>query len=250
MSKVPDSLRQFAEIVSADLRSLIVLHDRELAKELITALKESGFPDGMGLVLTSEKGEKARKLMEEGLASIPDQVTDEAIDALAADFADIYLTHGIQASPCESVWIDEEGLMMQEPMFQVRAWYEKYALAAEDWRQRSDDHLVYQIQFLSYLLSRENLLESLADGAIFLDEHLLRWIDEFATRVATRCATPFYAGLAVLTAAYMDELRDLIAEVLDLPRPTAEEVEERMKNATQKVTEEVAPYVPGVAPSW
>jgi len=40
---------------------------------------------------------------------------------LAADFAAIYLNHSIQASPCESVWLDEEGLMRQQPMFKVNA---------------------------------------------------------------------------------------------------------------------------------
>lgn len=250
MSEISESLRRFADTVSEDLRVLAALHESELTEEVITSLKNSEFPVGMGLLLTSDKGTKAGKLMQEGVAAIPDDLPQKTLDLLAADFADIYLTHGIQASPCESVWIDEEGLMMQEPMFQVRAWYEKYALAAEDWRQRSDDHLVYQIQFLSYLLSRDNLLESLADGAIFLDEHLLRWIDEFAVRVATRCGTPFYAGLAVLTAAYLDELRDLVAEVLGEPRPTRDEIEKRMKSGHGNAAEEAAPYVPGVAPSW
>jgi TorA maturation chaperone TorD len=47
----------------------------------------------------------------------------------------------------------------------------------------------------------------------------LRWIEEFAERVADRCSTRFYAGLALLTAAYLDELRDLLARLLDQPRP-------------------------------
>ena len=84
-----------------------------------------------------------------------------------------------------------------------------------------------------------------------MDEHLLRWIDRFADQVAARCATPYFAGVAALTAAYVDELRDLLAEILEEPRPSAEEIEARMqpeKPAT--ACGAPAPYVPGAGPGW
>jgi len=58
---------------------------------------------------------------------------------------------------------------------------------------------------------------------------VLRWLPLFSNRVAHRCATSFFAGIATLTAAYCEELRDLMAELLEEPRPTEEEVEQRMK---------------------
>ena len=85
----------------------------------------------------------------------------------------------------------------------------------------------------------------------FLDEHLLRWLPEFAARVAARCATPFYAGLCIFTAGYMDEMRGLLADVLGEPRPTPEEIEQRMKPASVHTVELPDPkFVPGSAPSW
>jgi TorA maturation chaperone TorD len=134
-------------------------------------------------------------------------------------------------------------------MFKVRKWYRRYGLAAEDWRLRSDDHLVLELRFLAHLLDGATPPVDLTEVARFLDEHPLRWIDHFAERVAGRCATRFYAGLALLTAAYLDELRDLLAEVLGTPRPTPEEIEASI--APPQVSLEVdGPFLPGAAPSW
>jgi TorA maturation chaperone TorD len=114
---------------------------------------------------------------------------------------------------------------------------------------RSEDHLVLELRFLAHLLDGAKQPIDLAEAARFMDEHLLLWIDGFAERVAARCTTRFYAGLAMLTAAYLDELRDLLAELLDSPRPTREEMEAAIKSYAPSQEVE-GPYLPGTAPSW
>ena len=79
-------------------------------------------------------------------------MTDQTLDILAAEYADIYLNNSLQAFPCESVWLDQEGLTMQEPMFQVREWYGRFGLQVEDWRKRTDDHLVNQLRFAAHMI--------------------------------------------------------------------------------------------------
>jgi TorA maturation chaperone TorD len=193
------------------------------------------------------------RLLRQGLHDIPIDLDQKTLDILAAEYADIYLNFSLHTSPCESVWVDEDGLTMQDAMFQIRDWYARHGLAVENWRMRSDDHLVTQLQFLAYLLEGNPGLERLGETARFLDEHLLRWIGEFAERVSARCKTRLYAGLAALTAAYLDEFRDLAAELLDSPRPSAEEIEERMRPKQTAPGIAVAapgPFVPGTAPSW
>jgi TorA maturation chaperone TorD len=194
---------------------------------------------------------QAGKEMLDMLAVAVEELTEDAlsIDELAADFAAIYLTHGYAAAPCESVWLDEDGLVMQRPMFEVRECYTRLGLSAPDWRMRPDDHLVHQLQFLTALLEH-NSEPALAEAARFLDEHTLRWLPDFGRRVAARAATPFYVGLAMLTATYLDELRDVLAQIIGVARPTSDEIEQRTR-----VVEEVAlpmptAYVPGTSPSW
>ncbi|MFB1486416.1 MULTISPECIES: molecular chaperone [unclassified Thiocapsa] len=245
------TLKRFCTAAAEDLALLALLHDRELTPELLLSLWEHCYEDFLGIALRTQRGRQAEELLREGLTEIPASHSQEAMDHLAADYADIYLNHGIGASPCESVWLDDDHLTMQEPMFRVRAWYRSHGLAVEDWRRRTDDHLVHQLRFLAHLLTEEGPGEAaLSDAARFLDEHLLHWIDAFAARVAARCATRFYAGLAMLTAAWIDELRDLLAEILEQPRPTAEEMAERLNAAPSAPVEVAGPYVPGAAPGW
>jgi TorA maturation chaperone TorD len=136
---------------------------------------------------------------------------------------------------------------MQAPMFQVREIYRRHGLGVADWRKRSEDHLVVELLFVARLLQNAQA-DSLGEAARFMDEHLLRWLPQFGERVAKRCATPFYAAAAWLTAAYCDELRDCLAEIMGEPRPSAEEIEARMRpKAAQTVP---VKFVPGVAPSW
>ena len=235
--------------VAHDLLALAVLHNRELDADLVGELRSTRFPDGLRLQLCSTQGKQAADLVRRSIEGLPPGLDRATLDELAADYADIYLTHALGASPCESVWLDEEGLAMQEPMFQVRAYYRRHGLNVQDWRRRSDDHLVHELQFLSLLFVRRGDRDQLVEAARFMDEHLLRWLPDFAARVASRCTTPFYGGLAMLSMAYTEELRELLVEVVGEPRPTIEEIKERMK---PRASVEVPPpaYVPGMGPTW
>ena len=243
-----ETLELFREAVAQDLNTLATLHHAELDEVLLGQLKMADFPDGIGLRLLGDDGMRAIVLMRQAMMELRAPLVQPVLDELAADYAAIYLTYGYHASPCESVWLDQENLAMQAPMFQVREFYKLFDLVAADWRTRPDDHLVLELMFLAALF-RDEHPQALPEAARFLDSHLMRWLPLFGQRVAARCATPFYAGAARLTAAYCDELRDLLADLLGEARPSAEEVEASMR--PRQVTE-VAPitFHPGLAPSW
>lgn len=247
-----DTLARFRTAVAEDLAWLADLHDRELDRARLLRLWEVCFDaELLGFTPPGEQLVEARSLFRQGLTDIPVATDPQTLDLLAAEYADIYLNYSLRASPCESVWIDEDGLVMQEPMFQVREWYRRHGLAVADWRTRPDDHLVCQLMFLSHLFQSAGERDRLEEAARFLDDHPLRWISAFAERVAGRCRTRLYAGLALLTAAYLDGIRDTLAEILGQPRPTAEEVELRMRPPRSAVTATpISAYVPGAAPGW
>jgi TorA maturation chaperone TorD len=244
MSSVLDVFRSG---VALDLVTLAQLHDRELDGRMVAALKKDRFPESLAFRLESAQAGEVLGALTAIVAAITLDAAQS--DELAADFASIYLTHGVGASRCESVWLDEDGLAMQKPMFEVRASYARLGLRAPDWRLRPDDHLVHQLQFLAELFEHDDP-SALAEAARFLDEHTLRWVPDFARRVAGRAATPFYAGLAMLTSDYLDELRDALARILDEPRPTAEEMEQRLKQVTEAPLPMPGAYMPGRSPSW
>jgi TorA maturation chaperone TorD len=190
-------------MAAEDLRALAWLHECERSPQALTALYAHGFPATLTLVAAHDPWPRAMSAALQALAG--DACDDEghkdipasSEDDLAADYAAIYLTHALRASPHESVWRDEDHLMLQEPTFAVRAFYRRHGLQATDWRQRADDHLVTELEFTALLLERGDLKEA----ARFLKTHLLAWLPQFAQRVAQRAATPFYAALAGLTLA-------------------------------------------------
>jgi len=243
-----DELKEFCQVIAEDIAMLAVLHETEPTPELLEALGETAFPAGLGLKLLEDDGIKAIDLMKRAMHLIPEKMEDAFIDDLAADYANIYLNYGISASPEESVWLDEENLACQDSMFQVRNWYEQYGLMAKNWRVIPDDHLVLQLQFLVHLFKTQASMEGLKSITRFMDEHLLRWLLSFAERVAARCDTAYFAGVAMLTASYCEELRDLLAKFLDIPRPSSEEIEQRLYPVTEPEPVPVK-FMPGIGPA-
>lgn len=250
-------LTELCGAIAQDLSQLAALHNRELDTPAIRSLQQVDFPTRLGLSLQSELAAEATRMLDVALEELRNNPGEADVDELAADYANIFLNNTLHSSPFESVWLDEDGLAMQQQMFQVRDWYRRYDIMVENWRRRADDYLGYQLAFLAHLFTAcskapddEPDVNALQDAATFMDEHLLRWLSMFAQRIAHRCSTPFYAGLAMLTAAYVEELRELLSDILGVPRPSQETIQERMKPRISVAVEPPAPYVPGASPSW
>ena len=243
-----------ADAVADDLETFALLHDRELTAAVIAELRQIGFPDNLGFRPPGERARQAFELMEHAVRSLPvaggEAVADRLLDEFAADYAAIYLNGSLGASPYESVWVSDDHLACQDAMFQLRDLYAAHGLQSADWRRRFDDHLVLQLQFLARAVRQARSRDEWRHLARVLDDHLLRWLDDFAQRVAARCDTPFYAGLVLLTAAHIDGLREVLVARLDEARPSKEAVDERCRIKHQPEAVPVA-FMPGTAgPSW
>ena len=241
-------LEQFQAAVTSDLKVLSLLHRQELDAATLQALQEAEFPQGLGLQVRSQRGLDALKMLQQAIVELR---SDQAmLDELAADFANIYLLHGYRASPYESVWRDEEQLERQLPMFEISQVYRKHGLKAANRQTMPDDHLSLQLEFIAYLFEHAEAETDLLEAAQFMDAHILLWVDEFANRVSSRCMTMFYAGLTVLTAAYVNELRDSLVHITGRDRPSPEEQTLQAGKPQNKSQEMPVQYIPGAAPSW
>lgn len=245
-----DELSTLSQAISQDLTLLSALHATELKAQTLLELKTLGFPEGLGLQLHSDQSAPILKHLKEVVQKWPDQADDALLDNLAADYAAIYLNSQIGSSPHESFWLDEEHLVMQKPMFEVRDKYREYGLKVDNWRSRADDNIVNELSFLAYVIQSEQPLKGFSVVAQFLDEHLLRWVGSFSERVAGFSQSDFYSGLGLLTAVYCDELRDLLASLLNEPRPSAEEIAKRMSEKEKKGPIKVAPPQFAAGPGW
>jgi TorA maturation chaperone TorD len=192
-----------------DAETLARLHDRELDAATLAALRDIGFPDNLALLPQDDAARGAWAAMR---AAVPPEPSFSDIEALAVEYAAAYLTGAYNVSPCESFWLDEDHLHCQAPMWSLREVYAAAGLAAADWRKRPDDHLVLQLQYIAHALRRAAGADfSAVDLAGMMDEHLLRWLPDFAARLAQRAELPFYAALAHLTLAWCNSLHRLLA---------------------------------------
>ena len=191
-----------------DAATLARLHDRELDANTLAALREICFPDNLALLPQTAEAESAWATMR---AAVPPVPTFQEIEALAVEYAAIYLTGAHGASPCESVWLDEDHITCQQPMFELREIYRSAGLAAADWHKRSDDHLVLQLLYIAQQLSRPARTDFSPQAlGQMMTEHLLRWLPAFTERVVARTNHPFYAALAQLTLAWCQTVHTLV----------------------------------------
>ena len=239
-------------VLADDVSTLAILQDRELSPAVLAGLKDLKFPDNLGLLPTDDVSRLAFRMMQEVVASFPATPGVAFMDDLAADFAAIYLTGALGASPYESYWLSDDHLICQDAMFDMRTLYAEEGLKVPDWRMRPDDHLVFQLQFFARQLSKAGKDDDWRSLANFLDYHLLRWLPDFASRVVNRCDAPFYAALALLTDVWCQQLRDLIVHHLGEARLTPEDIEESLSLQRKMEIKEVPiHFVPGGAgPSW
>jgi putative dimethyl sulfoxide reductase chaperone len=255
MNDGQDVVRRLFEALAVDIRWLARLHGNELDAPMCRHLLSETFPENLVLLLDGESVRAAVELTRGALRELGEEPSPEALEALAADYAGIYLNYSFRASPSESVWIDEDQLAMQGPMFEVREWMGRHGLAVANWRVCPEDHLVHELEFLAYLLESGAGAEDFSEASDFMDRHLLRWAGAFCRRVAARCETSFYAGLNALTGHYLEELRDLLAEVTGRDRPSQEEIEagiEAEARSSKQALPAEAPlrYIPGATASW
>lgn len=233
------------------LGPVIRLHDREADSALVEGLLIADFPMLAAAMLAGREDAAVAEGFSRVLGGLPRPMPAAVLDEMAADFADAYLTHGFRAAPTGSVWMTEDHLERQAPMFAVRDWYAHYGLSVPDWRQRSDDHIVHEMQFLAHLLSL-GTPAALTDAAAFMDGHLLPWVPDWCARIAAHARHPFHAGAALLTRALLAALRDDLTEATGrapdiLPHAWAVQAGRAERQAE---ADEGRPFVPGLTPSW
>lgn len=241
----PSDLERLLRAVADDLQLFAALHASELTAEQLEELRAFPFQDFLGLLAGNATTREALQAMDAALAATNEPALAATIDTLAADFADIYLTYRYRAAPSESAWVHPEHIERQEPMFAVRQWHRRYRVQVADWRVRPDDHLVNELLLVAHILEHEPAAQAMPAAARFLDEHLLVWAPHFFARVAVRCATPFYAALAGLSAVYLEEARSLLEQLTGEARRVGQ-----LPNGLAAAAPDGTAYVPGAAPGW
>ena len=228
-------------LIADGLDLLARLHDREPDVALISGLRDNPVASWFGLFADQAKADE----FDASIASLPLALDADILDDLAAEYADIYLTHGYRAAPSASVWLTEERAERQEPMFTVRKWYDHYGIKVPDWRIRADDHIVHELQFVVHLLRLGTPVAN-ADAARFLDVNLLPWLSQFTQAALRNCRHRYFASSLELTEATVLSLREILADMtgIQITKAAGQIVQEADSAQYDR------PFVPGVSASW
>lgn len=147
---------------------------------------------------------------------------------LKVDFACAILAAGSyeerMATPYESVFTSESGLLMQEARDDVYRLMCEAGLAVSEELREPEDHLSFECQFMARLADRQaQALESgdldaarasLATQREMHAHHLLNWVDDYTACLEKVAKTDFYRGVAALTRGFVHEDEPFIADSL------------------------------------
>ncbi|MDR1015330.1 MAG: molecular chaperone TorD family protein [Coriobacteriales bacterium] len=119
----------------------------------------------------------------------------------------------LPVSPWESVHVTGDDLLFQKHTLEVREAYRQAGFRTAGRKAQPDDHIATELDFLAALAHRAYEAAEATDDALlasalgasqaFLKEHLLQWVDAFATGVAAATlATCLYPQIAELVARF------------------------------------------------
>lgn len=216
-----DEVRELLKARAAFYRTLASLYFKELDQAGIDRLAEAdladiGFDDA---------------LMCEGFADMAAYLRHRdggTRQELASDFAGAILGAGSyeerRATPYESVFTSEDGLLMQEARDDVYRLFCEAHLAVDEELRTPEDHLSFEFEFMAaqadcaaQALGRGDVEEArraIEVQRVFHRSHLLNWIDAYCDCLDGCAHTRFYRGVSKATRGFVHADEALIDEAL------------------------------------
>ena len=138
-----------------------------------------------------------------------DMASDSELEDLLWEYTRLFIgPYKLPCPPWESVYTSPKRLMMQEAYDEVRDYYNKAGLTVNN-QGIMADHLGAELNFLAVVLQKahsdpkkEQYYRDLIEG--FLDEHVIKWIPQFARDMEDAADLSFYKTLARVTRSMID----------------------------------------------
>ncbi len=154
-------------------------------------------------LLTALTEDEMKDAIQQLGGTVPEQANEETVEELAVDYCQLLIGPGAHISPVQSVWENQK--LQDEPASSMKQ-YLSYLPGFEP-ETNIADHIGVQLQFMGELFQRaadsedRELVTEIAEN--FFETHL-SWTAPFFAAVADKAQTEFYAGLANLTANFLN----------------------------------------------
>ena len=156
-------------------------------------------------------------MMVEGLASCRAAGEGGAFAAdydLTWEYRRLFIGPGAKpAPPWGSVYTDRECVVFGATTLELRAWMREHGVARTADEKTPEDHIGLMLALMAWLAQNQP-----ADLDGFLSLHFLTWAGHFLDELADAAEHPFYKGLAHLTKASLDGVRETLGLEVVEPR--------------------------------
>ncbi|MFP7296574.1 molecular chaperone [Neobacillus niacini] len=163
--------------------------------------------------------------ISEGFRLIDDSIQElredecEKIKLLKEEYNRLFIGPNPLPAPLwESVYLSREYLLFEEVTLEVRNCYRQYGLSFIRESNEPDDHIVIELEFLSYLIQKildcedvETRKLLLDDHYSFLNNHLLKWCLTFCELLSKSTSFSLYQGAALLLEEYINLENEIIS---------------------------------------
>lgn len=155
------------------------------------------------------------------LAAWTEEYSEEVYDQTYNDYFTLLIGLGMpKAAPWESVYRHEVPLLFQEETMEVRRWYRRYGVQIEALNREPDDHIAYELEFVSLLTQKmiealetsdeEQYNELFLARNTFLKEHLLTWAPMWCDKVNENAQGAFFKGLSLYLSNILEHFQDTV----------------------------------------
>lgn len=203
-------------------RVLAHYYFKELTDEEIDCLADQDFADMDG----------GEPLIAEGFADMRAYLRKRNTgtrQALAVDYAHTFLAAGnyesFAATPYESVFTSELGLLMQEARDAVCKLYCEERIQPDASLRTPEDHVSFEFEFMACLIERTNdalrardwekALSYAHKSHDFHRSHLANWIDDLCDAVMDVSETRFYRGVSKVTRGFIQVETDVTSDEIE-----------------------------------
>lgn len=164
-----------------------------------------------------EEAARCLAMMVEGLApscAAGESSAFAADDDLTWEYRRLFIGPGAKpAPPWGSVYTDRECVVFGATTLELRAWMREHGVARTADEKTPEDHIGLMLALMAWLAQNQP-----ADLGEFLRLHFLTWAGHFLDEFADAAEHPFYKGLACLTKASLDGVRETLELEVVEPR--------------------------------
>ncbi len=195
---------------------LSTLYRDEIPSSLIEKMTKGEFLEPINIL----QKECASQNISSGLSLINGMLASgssrEVYNEMRYDYADLFLNAGSNpAFPYASCYVNNEPLVMQEPVFKMREIMNGAGVHKKEDYSDLDDHIAAELELMRYFS------EQAADKGLkqedeydFLRNQLIEWAEEFSTVLGNAAKTDFYRGLAQVTQGFLISERESAEAIL------------------------------------